>query len=303
MSGRFLVCIASIICLLPCENLFAQRVTTAPIQFSDYVPPAEKSESSRLVSTAEDPLTVAPVEDPLIVAPVEDPQLVSPEQDVPHVAPQVGDTVAPESTVVAPVQESPSDYGAGGITPAPDFSAGYETAHQCAHTHQPFCRCYAKPSRIKLRHQKYWGNAEAFCERPFGTFVNQTAHCHTASGIAAQMALYDYDFVGTSLTPRGKYQVHKIVDRMMYQVGGPIVIEATGKTKIDHGRRLAVVDELSQLGVPSEDGLVVTRQLIRPGLMAVEALEIFQNRLNDVQNRGATIGTSTTGGVSGGTSQ
>jgi hypothetical protein len=158
--------------------------------------------------------------------------------------------------------------------------------HPCWKYHGYPCNC--RPSWKAREQEKCWGYPEEFCERPFGAAVKTALNQQIANGLRDQQTLYEYDFHGAGLSPRGKYQVQKIAQRM-HSLIGPVVIEARQNAELNQNRQLAVIEQLSQFGIPADQDLVVVQQMIRPGLIGVEAIEIFNNQMRQTQNMGGTM--------------
>ncbi len=135
---------------------------------------------------------------------------------------------------------------------------------------------------------KYWGYPEEFCERPYGSYVQSALDHQIANGLRDQQTLYDYDFNGTQLSPRGRLQLQKIAQRMQV-IAGPVRIEATHNEQRDQSRQLAVIERLQLLGIPASEELVQVHPMIRPGLRGVEAIEIDNNLLLQTQEMGGTM--------------
>lgn len=142
----------------------------------------------------------------------------------------------------------------------------------------------------------YWGYPEYFNERPFGTYVRHAERMQTANGLQNQQVLYRYDFLTGSdaalLSARGVYQLEKIIRRMQF-VPGPIVVEVTvDDPELGEARRQNVLDALADLGVPADPEMVVVGRTPLPGLQGTEGVLIYQNLLQQTQQRGVYGGGS-----------
>lgn len=147
---------------------------------------------------------------------------------------------------------------------------------------------YCRPSWKAREQEKCWGYPEEFCERPFGAAVKTALDNQIANGLRDQQTLYEYDFSGARLSYRGQYQLQKIARRMQSLVG-PVWIEARQNSELNQKRQLAVIEGLNQLGIPADQDLVQIQQMIRPGLIGVEAIEIFNNQLQQTQDMGGMM--------------
>ena len=104
----------------------------------------------------------------------------------------------------------------------------------------------------------HWGYPEYFDERPFGTDVLQAEQMQIVNGLRDQQVLYDYDFLtgdqSDTLSPRGEYQLRKIIKRMEI-VPTPIIIQtAITDPKLDEARRQHVLDALQVGRCPCDPG-------------------------------------------------
>jgi len=148
----------------------------------------------------------------------------------------------------------------------------------------------------------HWGYPEYFEERPFGTDVLQAEQMQIVNGLEDQQVLYNYDFCqgdrSATLTPRGEYQLRKIVQRMA-TVSAPIIIQTSiDDPKLDEARRQHVLATLQTAGLPVVPEMVVVDYPPLPGLQGVEGVLIYQNLLGQTQQRGG--GFSLGGGDGGG---
>jgi hypothetical protein len=140
----------------------------------------------------------------------------------------------------------------------------------------------------------YWGYPEYFEERPFGTYVLQAEQMQMVNGLQDQQVLYHYDFFqgdrAATLSPRGEYQLRKIIQRMEI-APCPIIIQTSiVNAELDEARRQHVLDALEAAGVPVEPELVVVDHPPLPGLQGVEGTFVYGNLLGQTQDRGGGQG-------------
>jgi hypothetical protein len=145
---------------------------------------------------------------------------------------------------------------------------------------------YTKP-RLQACH---WGYPEYFVERPFGTQTLQAEQMQIVNGLRDQQVLYDYDFYpgdrAAELSPRGHYQLRKIIQRMEI-VPSPIILQtAIVDPKLDEARKQHVLDALAAAGVPAVPEIVIVDHPALPGLQGVEGTLIYNNLLQQTQQRG-----------------
>lgn len=139
---------------------------------------------------------------------------------------------------------------------------------------------------------KFWGYPEEFCEPPLGAMVTAHYVAQTASGQAARMGFYQYDFLPDSvrLNARGKSQLARLV-RWLPTNDCPVFVEPTqANPELDELRREAVWRELSghQPSIPTER-VIVGRPGVR-GLDAGDALAVDRNRRGLTAARGLSTG-------------
>jgi hypothetical protein len=110
------------------------------------------------------------------------------------------------------------------------------------------------------------------------------------NGLRDQQVLYDYDFYtgdrAAELTPRGQYQLSKIIRRMEIAPCPIIVQTAITNPELDEARRQSVLEALRKAGVPASEDLVVADRPPVPGLQGVEGSIIYGNMLGQTQERG-----------------
>ncbi len=142
----------------------------------------------------------------------------------------------------------------------------------------------------------YWGNAEEFCERPFGTYARAAWNTQVVNGLAAQIVLYRFDFRDPAATSteraaklnfRGHERLIKIVEKLKY-VAAPLTIEMSGDKELDEMRRQYVIDFLQDdLEFPlPEESVVIGRPTAR-GLDGEEAFAGYQNLMLQTKSAGA----------------
>jgi hypothetical protein len=136
----------------------------------------------------------------------------------------------------------------------------------------------------------HWGYPEYFEERPFGSYAIQAQQMQIANGLRDQQVLYHYDFnVGdeaATLTPRGRYQLRKMIQRME-ATACPIIVQTTiVNPELDEARRQSVLDALRAAGVPAGPEMVVAEHPPVPGLQGLEGVMVYGNMLLQTQDRG-----------------
>jgi hypothetical protein len=149
--------------------------------------------------------------------------------------------------------------------------------------------------QFKARKQAcYWGYCQYFDERAFGICVEQAMEGQIRAGIAAQSMLYDYDFYAQDsdrvgqLTPRGRWQLTKIVSRMQ-SVPGPVLIEIDeDDPALNEARRLSVVAALADTGIANPEQFVLFAQP-RFGWTGLEAIETAEALITSARRRGRTV--------------
>ncbi len=129
---------------------------------------------------------------------------------------------------------------------------------------QNTCVCGDKKAQRKAALQyKYWGYPELFCERPHGSLIRAHLDAQIERGIAGQMIVYKYDFFdidhprANALKPAGFRSVSRIIDFAAVSPT-PIMIESTGDNALDAGRRLTVINALTQMSFPVAEDQVIT---------------------------------------------
>jgi hypothetical protein len=137
---------------------------------------------------------------------------------------------------------------------------------------------------------------------PLGHWVYVGNRTQVSNGEAARMVLYNFDFCdgGDTLNVRGKDKLAQIA-AMMCRNPYPLVIERTPyDIRLGEARRVAVLNELAQCGLPIPRERVVVAAPIANGLNSLEAPIIGSNLLRQTTQQGATFGMGITGGFSTG---
>jgi hypothetical protein len=110
---------------------------------------------------------------------------------------------------------------------------------------------------------------------PAGTALYSIFAAQAAAGQAANMMLYQYDFVPGSerLSPRGYYQATKFAQRLQY-LPYPLLIERTGSPALDEARRAHVMAALEEAGVALDSERVLSRRPTIRGLDGPDSMLI-----------------------------
>jgi hypothetical protein len=158
----------------------------------------------------------------------------------------------------------------------------------CPPSNSPLERCKACKQRL------YWGYCNYFDERPFGATVVNAMVRQIHRGAADLLMLYEYDFYpresdkAGQLTPRGMWQLQKIVGRMQV-TPGQIVIQVTDDDlELTRWRREHVLEALAQQGMPASEQLVAFGRQ-RYGIGADDAVEMAQTLNTSTLRRGRTV--------------
>jgi hypothetical protein len=231
------------------------------------------------------------------------------------------DVVGDDSEPAPPTQPLPAPSQAnqtGETLPAPAATASshYEPQHigHCcpppAYTRWPVIgplhRRWITHTKPHLQ-ASHWGYPEYFVERPYGSYVIQAEQMQIVNGLRDQQVLYNYDFTtdeeSPRLTPRGEYQLDKIVQRMQI-APCPIIIQISDvnnpNPELDEERRQSVLEELRKRGVPAADDMVVVGRPPVPGLQGIEAGLIYNNLLGQTEARGGGFDYDPAGDTLGG---
>ena len=203
--------------------------------------------------------------------------------------PIVFQDVAPPGAIAAPGYAEP--------VPQPQADGGKGKGYCSACNGHDGCGCgRGLRGRIRHHHMYYFGyDPEAWVE-PFGTNTVSHLEKQVASGVAARMTLYAYDFDTSAagktvkLNPRGWQQLAKCVD-LANRSDFPIVIESSPYSKGDEPmRRQAVLDALRAMGSTVAADRVVVTQPVARGLSGDESMIIYDNLLQQTQARGVVVG-------------
>lgn len=185
-----------------------------------------------------------------------------------------------------------------------DANTGCSLCGEANGCHAPHCiHCNQAPglagrlSRAKAHHQRtHWGYAEYFDERPLGDSVLTAMSQQIDLGLKDSMILYHYDFFpmdssrSAELTPRGRAQLMKFIDRMQ-TTATQIQVQADDESsELNQSRLQHVVDALAMLGAPTPGDLVVLAPLRHEG-KANEANRTYENLIQSIISRGRTIQT------------
>lgn len=152
-------------------------------------------------------------------------------------------------------------------------------------------------------HEYYWGYLHGWCERPFGSLLQAQMQAQVVNGMAAQMALYAYDFHDAEgphaalLTPRGRRQVEKMSKVLPYHFF-PVMVESTGSDELDLQRRTQVFEALLALECPVTLEQIVTGRTDAHGVSGIESVLVYENLLRQTQAGG--VGLTNSGVSSGG---
>ncbi len=194
-------------------------------------------------------------------------------------------------------------------TPVPVGPAG-DVAAVPAGTHGAACAagegCGPGCQTSWQRHKEHWrdcylGYPDQFIPRPLGGSLYAFGNTLVSNGEASRMILYHLDFsVGSDrLSPRGRDQLARIIP-LLDRNAFPLVIEQTPyHPGLDEARRMAVLHELTRVGVVIPPERIVAAQPVGLGLRGIESELIYQNHLIQTQSGGTRAGLG--GGSIGGT--
>jgi hypothetical protein len=186
--------------------------------------------------------------------------------------------VAPPTVVAAPEL---SPYAASNHSGSYGF-----IDRDCRNSQYGRCRHNGFKSAMQDCH---WGYPEEFIERPFGGPVRKVLNTQIASGLAAQLVLYRFDFDGDRLSPGGMRHAWRISDKMQL-VTAPVIVEPTGNRALDLARRDQVIVFLQQVAqIPIVPDNVVIGYPPVNGLDGDEAIAIQQAVIRNLQMGGAPV--------------
>jgi hypothetical protein len=123
---------------------------------------------------------------------------------------------------------------------------------------------------------------------PLGVSVHACGQTMVDNGVAAQTALYQYDFVEgqAQLNARGREELLKIL-AVLPRTFAPIVIERTpGRPEIDLSRRVTVHQELATSSFPVPLERIIVGPLPAHGMDGLEAEIIHRNLLMQTATAG-----------------
>jgi hypothetical protein len=203
----------------------------------------------------------------------------------------------PPSVMVEP----PSLPPVGGMSNSDATCPAYGPAPACPTG--PIGRWYHCRAKPALQ-ESHWGYPEQFCIRPFGSYMRAAVVAQVQNGIAAQLALYQMDFVtpdglpGVQLNAKGLRRLEKISELIPLSLC-PLVIEVNEvDPTLNAARRAHVIALLEQsFGEFPDERVVVGRPTAR-GLTAPEAIMIQENVLLQMRSGASN---SFSGAISSGT--
>lgn len=214
-------------------------------------------------------------------------------------------------------QEPPSpSYG---FSPVPAATVPLATAHtQCNGSCQTTSngggsiweRYQQRKWEKKRRKQDaYLGYPEEFCEQPLGMALYGHLNTQIANGVAAKLALYEFDFVegGSQLNWKGRQQLAKHAAAMNGNMYHLVIEQTPGQPELDEARRVAVQQTLAQSQYPISFDRVVVGIPTAVALPGQQATGLNANLLRDTQAGGVSnlapgkfSAGGTIGGISGG---
>ncbi|HZT82482.1 MAG TPA: hypothetical protein VFA26_19795 [Gemmataceae bacterium] len=145
--------------------------------------------------------------------------------------------------------------------------------------------------RLKVQ-ECYLGFRSEFVAPPLGYWVYQNYRTMVGNGIAAQMVLYQYDFLPGSpqLNVRGQDHLARIAS-VLPKVPYAVVIERTPcDPALAEARRMAVLTCLAQGPAPVPPDRVVIGPALANGLNGPEAERVYQNLLIQTATGGIQAG-------------
>ncbi len=140
--------------------------------------------------------------------------------------------------------------------------------------------------------------------RPLGHAVHEAMQTQVVNGQAARLTLYDYDFLcgGDRLNGRGREKLLHMADLLLQSPFPLVITPASQSPALSESRRLAVLQELAEAGIPvPPEKIVIARPAALP-LRGPEAQVIARNLLLQTTLRGLVPTDSglTRNGVNGG---
>lgn len=153
------------------------------------------------------------------------------------------------------------------------------------------------------------GRPEAYTPVPLGESFHQARNTQVANGYAAQMVMYEYDFVDSDLPnadqlkTEGRRRLQRLLPAMS-QYGQTMIVEETGDAKLDQLRCARVRETIRALGFEFDADRIVSGQGRRgiPHVESIEVRRVLQGSalLNAVSSGAASSGAGSSG-ASGGT--
>lgn len=228
-------------------------------------------------------------------------------------------TAQADSAVEVPPAPQPNEYDP---TPAvPDASAPPASLnaacspHGNRHVHvSGTCEC--------RKHMRWWQKISpwnwsrkpgdgSLCQRclearlramsrmhPPGTMFHAAMETQISNGDAAEMVVYDYDFLPgqASMSRRGRIQLSRMVP-LLQSTPHPLIVQWTpDKPGLAEARRQIVLGELQKLSFPVPDERVIVSEPPSRGLDGLDAvpthLRLMQQQSGSVSGAGAGTGTA-----------
>lgn len=169
----------------------------------------------------------------------------------------------------------------------------FESASECEYRSGRCCNhAHCKPSWKSRMQYKYWGYANYFCERPYGSFTRSHLGAQIDKGAAAQMVFYRYDFFddnhpqADTLKPAGEMQL-ELIAKLMLVSAAPIMVESTGDATRDAVRRNVVDEALARVAGQVLTDRVITIQRDRFGISGDEAVMAHERMLRSRSSSGS----------------
>jgi hypothetical protein len=149
----------------------------------------------------------------------------------------------------------------------------------------------------------HWGYHEYFVPEPFGGSLSAHLGMQIANGKAAQLVLYRCDFVdgpgelASCLNGFGRRRLERLA-KLLIETPCPLRIEAVpNQPRLNEARHRHVVEQLARiLPEPVAPDRVVMCEHDLPGLEAVEAMEIYDNLLEQTRTGSQRRSQGTGGG-------